>query len=171
MSLVLRHKPEEIGLVLDDNGWVSVEELVEKLNAKGEQVNRALIHLVVENNDKQRFSFNHDQSMIRANQGHSIEVDLALTAVEPPAFLYHGTAAHLIPIIMKEGLQKKNRHHVHLTENIQMAMSGGTRHGVPVVLKVSSKEMAEKGIVFFRSENNVWLVDEVPPVYLQKISH
>ncbi|NML20260.1 RNA 2'-phosphotransferase [Pseudoflavitalea sp. G-6-1-2] len=171
MSLVLRHKPEEIGLVLDENGWTSVNDLIEKLNSKGEDVTRELIQLVVSSNDKKRFSFNEDQTMIRANQGHSIEVDLELRATEPPEYLYHGTATKFLPAIMDAGLLKRNRHHVHLTEDLGMAKNVGARHGSPVILRVAAKEMLVAGFTFYLSENNVWLVEEVPSTFLHKMDH
>jgi len=166
MSLVLRHKPEEIGLQLDPHGWVSIDELITKLNEKGLKVDLNIIQHIVINNDKKRFCFNEDNTMIRANQGHSIEVDLDLEVVSPPEFLFHGTAEHAVSIILEEGLQKRNRHHVHLTANRETAVMVGGRHGKPVVLEVRAMEMEKAGFVFFLSANNVWLVDIVPPGYL-----
>jgi putative RNA 2'-phosphotransferase len=118
MSLVLRHKPEEIGLQLDENGWADVQELITKMNAKGIAASTAMIDAVVETNDKKRFAYNEDRSKIRASQGHSIEVDLGLTPVKPPAVLYHGTTGKYMESILQTGLQKQHRQHVHLSATV-----------------------------------------------------
>jgi putative RNA 2'-phosphotransferase len=166
MSLVLRHKPETIGLQLDENGWVSVAELIEKLNAKGTTVNIDIINTVVDTNDKKRFAFNEDKTMIRANQGHSIEVELNLKAVTPPDVLYHGTASRFVESILKEGLQKQQRQQVHLSLLQETATAVGSRHGKPVILNINAKAMTEAGFVFYLSDNGVWLVDSVPVEYI-----
>ena len=166
MSLVLRHKPEEIGLQLDENGWVNVEELIEKINAKGIKTTLEIINTIVETNDKKRFAFNEDKTMIRANQGHSIEVELNLTEQVPPEVLYHGTATRFLESILKTGLQKQSRQHVHLSATIETAKTVGSRHGKPVILTVDTKSMHEAGIKFFVSANNVWLTDAVPVQYI-----
>jgi putative RNA 2'-phosphotransferase len=166
MSLVLRHKPETIGLQLDENGWVSVAELIEKLNAKGAAVNIAIVNTVVDTNDKKRFAFNEDKTMIRANQGHSIEVELNLKAVTPPDVLYHGTASRFVESILKEGLQKQQRQQVHLSQLQETATAVGSRHGKPVILNINAKAMAEAGFAFYLSDNGVWLVDSVPVEYI-----
>ena len=168
MSLVLRHKPEEIGLQVNENGWASVEELMGKLNAKGIQVDFKVIDLVVATNDKKRFSFNEDKTMIRANQGHSIEVELNLQETMPPAILYHGTAIKYLESILKTGLQKQNRQHVHLSATIETATAVGSRHGKPVILTINAKVMQEAGFKFYLSENNVWLIDSVPIQYINQ---
>ena len=166
MSLVLRHKPETIGLQLDENGWVSVAELIEKLNAKGTTVNIDIINTVVNTNDKKRFAFNEDKTMIRASQGHSIEVELNLKAVTPPDVLYHGTASRFVESILKEGLIKQQRQHVHLSLLQQTAKAVGSRHGKPVILNINAKAMADAGFTFYLSDNAVWLVDSVPVEYI-----
>lgn len=166
MSLVLRHQPEEIGLVLDENGWANTEELIEKLNKKGAGIDFQILQQVVDTNDKKRFAFNEDKSKIRANQGHSIEVDLELKPAIPPDILYHGTAVHFIESILQEGLLKRNRQHVHLTAIKETAVSVGSRHGRPVVLEINAAEMAKAGFEFYLSDNNVWLVEIVLPEYL-----
>lgn len=166
MSLVLRHKPGEIGLQMDANGWVSVEELVEKFNAKGIDVNLETICTIVVTNDKKRFAFNSNQTKIRASQGHSIEVELDLPAVTPPDILYHGTAQHFVAGILANGLQKKNRRHVHLSITVETAIAVGSRHGKPAILKIDAKAMYTAGYCFYLSENKVWLTDAVPAEYI-----
>ena len=169
MSLVLRHQPEAINLVLDENGWASVDELLMKLQAKGFVIDNAILHHVVANNNKQRFTFNEDQTKIRANQGHSIPVDLDLKESVPPSFLYHGTAEKNIPAILQHGLLKQSRQHVHLSVDIETAVKVGQRHGKPVVLHVPAKQMQEVGYHFYVSANGVWLTDHVPPKYLMLV--
>jgi len=168
MSLVLRHKPEEIGLQLDENGWVNVEELIEKINAKGIKVNKETIDEVVATNDKKRFAFNDDKTMIRASQGHSIEVELDLPATVPPDILYHGTATHFLESILKDGLQKQNRQHVHLSATMETAKSVGSRHGKPVILIINAKSMQHAGFKFYLSVNGVWLTNVVPIQYISQ---
>jgi len=168
MSLVLRHKPEEIGLQLDENGWASVEELIKKINAKGIQINAETINNVVETNDKKRFAFNHDKTMIRASQGHSIEVELNLPEITPPDILYHGTADRFLDSILANGLQKQGRQHVHLSATVETATTVGSRHGKPVILTINAKAMHNNGFKFYLSDNKVWLVDSVPCQYITK---
>jgi len=164
LSFILRHKPEEIGLELDAQGWASITQLIE--NTKDFTLDRELLDIVVETNDKQRFAFSSDGLKIRANQGHSIEVDLKLPAVEPPETLYHGTAERFHPSINADGLIKGNRHHVHLTESLAVAKSVGSRYGKPVLLKIDTKQMFLDGQQFYKTANNVWLVDAVAPQYI-----
>lgn len=166
MSLVLRHRPEEIGLHLDENGWADVQELISKLNSKGANVDEATIQLVVDTNEKKRFAFNEDKTRIRASQGHSIHVDLQLSPAAPPAVLFHGTAEHAIASIMKDGLLKRNRQYVHLTANKSTAAEVGGRHGKPVVLVIDAAKMVEAGFEFYLSANGVWLVEIVLPEYI-----
>jgi putative RNA 2'-phosphotransferase len=166
MSLVLRHQPQAIGLQLDENGWASVQELMAKMNANGTKVDLSTLNMAVETNDKKRFAFNEDKTMVRANQGHSIEVDLNLKAAVPPDTLYHGTAERFIYSILKEGLKKQQRQHVHLSLHEQTAKAVGSRHGKPVILLIDAKAMARDGHIFYLSENNVWLTDSVPVQYI-----
>ncbi|GAB2841065.1 RNA 2'-phosphotransferase [Ferruginibacter profundus] len=166
MSLVLRHKPEAIGLQLDDNGWANVAALIDKINEQGNSVNFDIINTVVDTNDKKRFAFNEDKTMIRASQGHSIAVELNLKAVTPPDVLYHGTASRFIESILKEGLIKQQRQHVHLSLLQETAKAVGSRHGKPVILTINAKAMTAAGFVFYLSENGVWLVDSVPVEYI-----
>ena len=166
MSLVLRHKPEEIGLELDENGWGRVDELISKMNVKGIIVDREIINTVVETNDKKRFAFNADKTLIRASQGHSIEVELNLPEAVPPDILYHGTTEKYLENIFKEGLRSQSRQHVHLSITIETAKSVGSRHGKPVILSINALAMHQAGFKFYLSENKVWLTDSVPAEYI-----
>jgi putative RNA 2'-phosphotransferase len=168
LSLVLRHKPETIGLHLDDNGWANTQELMERLNSNDFEISIEDLKQVVANNDKKRFQFSEDYSKIRASQGHSLKVDLALEEKIPPRLLYHGTAEKNLDSIRKQGLVKGQRHHVHLSADKETAQKVGMRHGKPLVLKVRSEEMSKAGIRFYQSENGVWLTDTVPPDYLEE---
>lgn len=167
LSLILRHSPQTIGLKLDENGWVNVEELIEKCSKNRKSLNAALLDYVVENNDKKRFAFNEDKTKIRASQGHSISVELNLNEAEPLDFLYHGTVAKSLESIKKEGLKKMNRQHVHLSKEKETAIKVGSRRGIPQILTIRSGEMFKDGFKFYLSENNVWLTDNVPAKYIQ----
>jgi putative RNA 2'-phosphotransferase len=168
MSLVLRHKPEEIELVLDNEGWARVDELISQMNKKGIVVDFDVIDEVVRTNDKKRFAFNEDKTRIRASQGHSIEVKLNLQAVAPPDILYHGTTEKYLESIRRTGLQKQTRQHVHLSATIETAKAVGSRHGKPVILIIDAKAMHDAGLEFYLSENNVWLTDAVPAEYIKQ---
>jgi len=161
LSLVLRHKPEEINLTLDKNGWADVDELLKKANFDVD----TLIE-VVDTNDKKRFSFNEDMTKIRANQGHSINIDLQLEACQPLECLYHGTATRFIDSIKQQGLVKGKRQFVHLSATPEIATKVGSRHGVPVVLKIESMKMYNDGFKFYLSNNGVWLTNNVPINYI-----
>jgi putative RNA 2'-phosphotransferase len=164
LSFVLRHKPESIALELDTHGWAKIDELIEKIHEM--ELTKELIEEVVAKNDKQRFIIEGDK--IRANQGHSIEIDLELEAVEPPDVLYHGTATRFLESIMQNGLTKQERQYVHLSKNIETAIAVGKRHGKVVILELDSKRMFEEGYLFYLSKNGVWLTDSVPTVYLKE---
>jgi putative RNA 2'-phosphotransferase len=166
LSLVLRHAPEKIALTLDENGWANVNELITQCNKFHKKLNLELLEYVVENNDKKRFAFTENKTMIRASQGHSITVDLDIEAVIPPDFLYHGTVNKFIEAIKKEGLQKISRQHVHLSQEKETAVKVGSRKGKPIILIVNSKQMHEDGFIFYLSENKVWLTAEVPTKYI-----
>jgi putative RNA 2'-phosphotransferase len=166
LSLVLRHKPQEIGLALDENGWADVEELIRLTNRNGCPLTRPLLERIVAENDKQRFAFSDDGRKIRANQGHSIEIDLGLPSVEPPELLFHGTASRFLESIRSAGLHSRNRQHVHLSLDEATATKVGQRHGKPVVLVVRANEMFANGYQFFLSDNGVWLTEQVPARYL-----
>lgn len=166
LSQVLRHKPEKIGIQLDSAGWVSVSELLEACHKHGIGLDIKSLTRIVETNDKQRFSFSTDGTKIRANQGHSVAVDLEYIPIQPPRVLYHGTAESFLPSIREKGLLKGERHHVHLSGDPKTARQVGKRHGKPVVLQVRSRKMVEDGYIFYQSANRVWLTDWVPPQYL-----
>lgn len=166
LSLVLRHEPGLIGITLDSAGWVSVSELLRACRDYGRPLTAEELREVVASDDKRRFSFSEDGRKIRANQGHSIPVELGYEPAAPPAILYHGTTERFLPSIREEGLKKGSRHHVHLSPDEETARKVGGRRGRPVVLKVESGRMHEAGHVFFRSANGVWLTERVPPEYL-----
>jgi putative RNA 2'-phosphotransferase len=168
LSLVLRHKPEEIGLTLESGGWVPVENLIRASAAYGKSFTLAELREVVETNDKKRFSFDERGEKIRANQGHSVEVDIEFEEAVPPATLYHGTAEKNLDVILAEGLKRMARHHVHLSRDTETARRVGARYGKPVILRVKAAKMArEDGFRFYVSANGVWLVDAVPPEFLE----
>ena len=167
MSLVLRHKPEEIGIRLDEQGWVPLDELMEGLRRKGMTVDKALILQIVATNDKQRFALSEDQTRIRASQGHSLEVDLGLEPVAPPEILYHGTTSRFLENILQTGLKKQNRQYVHLSIHTDTAQAVGSRHGKPVILAIDAGSMHRDGFSFYLSENKVWLTLHVPPQYIR----
>ena len=169
LSLILRHKPEAIGIELDENGWTDVEGLLQKMNSNGLGVDMALLEFVVDTNDKKRFCFNGDKTKIRASQGHSVSVDVELQLTVPPNVLYHGTAERFCESIMQSGLLKQSRNHVHLSADMDTAIAVGKRHGSPAVLKVDAGAMHKAGYEFYISANNVWLTDGVPAEYLEKI--
>jgi putative RNA 2'-phosphotransferase len=169
LSKHLRHTPEEIGIILAEGGWVSVQELMAASQKNGFLFTRTELDQVVATSDKKRFSFDSTGTLIRANQGHSTEVDLQLTAALPPDVLYHGTGANAVASILQNGLCKMSRHHVHLSTDISTAKKVGTRHGKPVIFAVDAATMHKNGHEFYCSENQVWLVDRVPPKYLQQL--
>ena len=164
LSLHLRHQPEKLGLTLAPGGWVEVEALLAASAAQGFVISSADLQQVVATSDKQRFAFDETGTRIRANQGHSVPVDLQLVPAVPPARLYHGTAEKTLPAILQDGLQPMTRHHVHLSADRETAHRVGTRHGKPVVLVVDAAAMEKH--TFYRSANGVWLCDHVPPNYL-----
>jgi putative RNA 2'-phosphotransferase len=172
LSLVLRHKPEHIGLTLDAHGWASVEDLIVKCHQHRVYLDVDLLEKLVEMDKKKRFSFSEGLTKIRANQGHSIHVDLQLANVEPVKALYHGTARRNHKVIREEGLKKMKRHHVHLAADFETAWIVGKRYDKksPLVYRVDAPRMALRGHQFYLSENGVWLVDHVPPRYLQVCS-
>ncbi len=166
LSYVLRHRPDEIGITLGDQGWVDVDELLTKAKAAGHEISRQELQQVVDTSDKKRFSFSDDGRRIRAAQGHSVSVELGLTPQEPPAKLYHGTATRFLNAILREGLKAQARQHVHLSSDLDTATRVGQRHGKVVVLTVDAGNMHAAGFVFYRSDNGVWLTDKVPMEFL-----
>ncbi|NVJ92622.1 MAG: RNA 2'-phosphotransferase [Methylocystaceae bacterium] len=170
LSFVLRHKPDAIGLKLDENGWANIDELIEKSSNEetGPELTKGLICRVVENNKKKRFAISEDGRCIRANQGHSIRVNLELQPQLPPEILYHGTASRFLKSILAEGLKAGKRQHVHLSADMETAEEVGKRYGKPVILKINAQVMNEKGYQFFLSENGVWLTDFVPIAFINE---
>lgn len=166
LSLVLRHRPDELGLVLDAGGWVEVDDLRAALAARGEVVSAADLTELVRTSDKQRFALSSDGRRIRAQQGHSVPVELGYAPAAPPEVLFHGTVARFLPSIRTRGLLKGRRHHVHLSETEDTASRVGGRRGAPVVLRVRAAEMAAAGHAFFQTPNRVWLTDHVPPGFI-----
>lgn len=169
LSKYLRHTPDAIGIKLAPAGWVAVDELLTACAKNKFPINRQELEAVVESNEKQRFSFDSTGTLIRANQGHSVKVDLQLESVVPPDELYHGTGHKSVKAIMQTGLCKMLRHHVHLSKDIATAQTVGARHGKAVVFVVYAAAMHQAGYIFYCSANGVWLVNHVPPEYLQKI--
>lgn len=161
LSYILRHNPSVIGITLDVHGWAEVEPLL-----KGMGISLELLNHIVETDPKMRYSFNTDRTLLRANQGHSIKVDLELVSVKPPELLYHGTAQTTVDCIIREGLKPLSRTHVHLSGTIDTAISVGKRHGKPVVLSVRALDMHASGYTFYLSANKVWLTDSVPTEYI-----
>lgn len=167
LSLVLRHKPETIGLELDAQGWAEVKLLLRKMSTSGTPLTLTSLEQIVAENDKKRFAFSPDGRKIRASQGHSIDIDLKLEPVTPPAQLFHGTATTSVESILAMGLQSRSRQHVHLSLDLETATKVGARHGKPVILTVDAGEMDAAGYEFYCSANNVWLTEEVPKEYLK----
>lgn len=169
LSRHLRHQPDRIGIKLAPGGWVAVDEVLAACKKHQFSISGAELNEVVANNDKKRFSFDSTGTLIRANQGHSVEVDLQLEPIFPPNVLYHGTSAGAVESILQTGLDKMSRHHVHLSSDITTAKAVGARHGKPVVFAVDVAAMHKAGFIFYCSDNGVWLVDHVPPEYLLHI--
>lgn len=169
IALILRHKPEVAGITLDEHGWADVRELIKGVRKKYSSFDMTLLDVIVTCDEKQRYSFNENKSKIRANQGHSIPVDVELKKTVPPRWLYHGTAEKYVEFIEKKGLIPKSRLYVHLSKDVETAVEVGKRHGVPVVYAVDSNLMYKAGYEFYLSENGVWLTKEVPVRYLMAI--
>lgn len=169
LSLVLRHKPEAIGITLDENGWTPVDTLIEKLMLKGQRIDIDILKYIVDTNAKKRFAFNDTFDKIRASQGHSVTIQLGYEPQVPPEMLYHGTAEQYINSILSTGLNKGNRHQVHLSADGATAVNVGKRHGKPIVLEILSGQMHKDGYNFFISENDVWLTNDVPVKYIRGI--
>ena len=169
LSYILRHNPEEINLTVDSQGWADISELIIKAQSKTpltQKLTQELIKQVVATSDKQRFKISDDGLKIRANQGHSIKVDLQLKPQQPPAILYHGTASRFIDAIISEGLKAAKRQHVHLSSDITTAHKVGQRHGKPVILTIDAQNMFKQGYQFYLSDNHVWLTNKVPSEYI-----
>jgi putative RNA 2'-phosphotransferase len=166
LSYVLRHRPEDAGVTLDPQGWVEVEALLRGLNARGTVLTRTDLDRIVAADSKRRYAYSDDGARIRASQGHSVDVDLGYEPAEPPPLLYHGTAEKNLASILATGLDRRERHHVHLSAAVATARQVGGRHGRPVVLHVDAARMHADGFAFFVTANGVWLVERVPPEYL-----
>ncbi len=166
LSLLLRHRPELAGITLDEHGWADVEQLMEGIR-RTRPIDRRMLEEIVRTDGKQRYSFNSDRTKIRANQGHSIPVDVELERLEPPAFLWHGTAQRFSAQIQKEGLKPGARLYVHLSADPETAAKVGSRHGSPMIFRVRSGEMAAHGFPFFRSVNGIWQTKRAPSHYLE----
>ena len=169
LSLVLRHHPESIGISLDIHGWAEVNVLIKNMKRKFPVFSLKILEEIVATDSKQRYAFSEDNTKIRANQGHSLAVELELLPQTPPECLYHGTASRFVESILKSGLQKQTRQHVHLSIDITTATKVGARHGKPVIFKVNTMAMHKAGYVFYLSANGVWLTDMVPPKYLSVV--
>ncbi len=168
VALILRHKPQVIGISLDEHGWARVDELINGI-AKTRPFNIAMLEEIVSTDNKQRYSFNVDKTLIRANQGHSIPVDVELEEKIPPKMLWHGTGEKYVESIDENGLLPKTRLYVHLSGDYDTAVKVGSRHGKPVVYEVDTEKMQKDGFVFYQSVNGVWLTKRVPPEYLKKM--
>ncbi len=164
----LRHAPHELGLELQPGGWVPVDDLLTAAEKHGFPIAYDDLVECVETNDKQRYAFDVSGELIRANQGHSVEIDLQLEEREPPETLYHGTVERFLPSILEEGLVRGRRHHVHLSQDVLTATRVGARRGKPVILTVDAGRMHQEGHKFYRSANGVWLANSVPPAYLTR---
>lgn len=163
ISLILRHKPEEIGITLDEHGWANVDDLI-----RGVNIDMKTLEQIVETDDKQRYSFNADKTFIRANQGHSIPVDVELDELRPPEFLWHGTGEKYMNSICRDGLIPKSRLYVHLSSDMETAITVGKRHGNVVLLRVDARKMYQDGFKFYLSKNGIWLTKYVPTSYLKR---
>ncbi len=167
ISLILRHKPEVIGITLDEHGWADTQALIEGVS-RTHPLTMELLERIVAEDEKQRYSWNEDRTKIRANQGHSVQVDVELQEAVPPAVLYHGTARRFSDAIEAEGLLPRSRLYVHLSANRDTAVQVGARHGSPLVYAVDSGRMHQDGLRFYLSANGVWLTKAVPPQYLRR---
>lgn len=169
ISMILRHKPEAIGITLDEHGWADVDELIKGINETGEEIefSKDTLETIVKTDKKQRYSFSQDKTLIRANQGHSIPVDVELEKKEPPKVLYHGTGVKSVKAIQEQGLLPMERLYVHLSIDVKTATNVGKRHGTPVIFQVNAEQMQKDGYDFFQSVNGVWLTKEVPAKYLE----
>lgn len=168
LSLILRHKPESIGVTMSPHGWVKINELIKAAQKHKIYLSKTLIDEIIKTNDKQRFTYSSDGESIRANQGHSINIELQLEPTKPPDSLYHGTIIRFLENIRKKGLLKMNRQHVHLSLKKKTAYDVGKRHGKPIILTIDAQRMTQDGYDFYLSKNCVWLTKHVPPQYLQE---
>lgn len=169
ISMILRHKPEKIGITLDEHSQAKIDELIEGVN-QTHPLNFSILEEIVKTDNKQRYSFKKDKTLIRVNQGHSILVDVELETKTPPQYLYHGTGEKYVTSIEQRGIISKSRLYVHLSNEIETVVEVGSRHGNPIVYRVNSRKMADDGFEFYLSVNNVWLTTVVPLEYLEKLN-
>lgn len=169
IALLLRHHPEAAGLHLDSHGWADVESLIAGVARKFPGFRKEDLEKIVQTDSKQRYAFSDDKRHIRANQGHSLSVDVGLKKAVPPEMLYHGTAVKSKAAIEKEGLRAQGRLYIHLSRDAATAKTVGARHGRPIVYSIDTVKMTADGYEFFLSANGVWLTEVVPPKYLHKI--
>lgn len=167
LSYVLRHRPDSIGVQLDDAGWVEIEQLLDGLALHGLAISLDELTEVVDTNPKQRFEFSSDRSLLRARQGHSIEVDLGYEPVVPPDVLFHGTPSASVESILASGLEKRRRHHVHMSTDRDLMLEVARRRGQPVLIQINALKMHRLGHQFFVTENDVWLTEFVPPQFVR----
>ena len=169
LSYHLRHRPDLLGLELAPGGWVEIDKLLQAARENSFPISEIELKQVVEQNDKQRFSFSNTGNLIRANQGHSVAIDLQLKPIAPPNILYHGTHRSVVAVIQQQGLKKMSRHHVHLSSELKDAITVGKRRGEPVVFQIDALQMNQANYKFYRSDNGVWLTEFVPVKYIQAI--
>lgn len=167
ISLILRHKPDVVNIELDEFGYANVEDLIDGVIKSGRRIDFDILQQIVQQDKKDRYSFNEDKTLIRANQGHSINVTVSLTEVVPPQFLYHGTATRFVESIIMHGINRMSRLHVHLSDNKETALQVGRRHGMPMILTIDALKMYRDGYKFYLSKNNVFLTDFVPSEYIK----
>lgn len=166
LAYILRHNPSAGGIELDEHGWADVTALIDGVCKTGRFIDLQTLEEIVETDNKHRFDFNKGRTKIRANQGHSIKVDVEMESLAPPDILYHGTAEKCIESIRAHGIAKKNRNYVHLSKDVETAIKVGLRHGKAIVLKIDARQMHEDGYVFLLSANGVWQIESVPFKYV-----
>lgn len=169
ISLILRHKPDVIGITLDEHGWANVKELIDGINSSGRRINMEMLEEIVRTDNKGRYSFNESKELIRANQGHSINVNVELKEAKPPDTLYHGTATKSLENIKRQGIKPMSRLYVHLSKDLDTATNVGGRHGKCVVLAVDTQRMFDDGLKFYLSENGVWLTKYIDWRYIKDV--
>lgn len=169
ISYNLHHKPKEYGIILDENGYTNVDELINRLNPHNENISFEILQHIVDTNKKKGFAFNDDLTKIKASQGHSVDVELGYTEQQLPAILYHGTVEKSLASIIKDGLQKMQRHHVHLSAGKSTAIKVGERRGKPIIMEIKAGEMFAAGFKFYLSDNGVWLTDNVPTEFIGRL--
>lgn len=169
LSLVLRHQPQAAGITLDQGGWANIDDLLKGVCATGRKIDRETLERIVRENNKQRYTISEDGQRIRANQGHSLAVQLDLQQMTPPPVLYHGTARRFVDSIRKQGITRQQRQYVHLSPDVATARQVGSRHGAPVVLVIDAAVMHRDGLPFFQAANGVWLCQHVPWKYVLDI--